>query len=351
LPRRRLKAEQPQQNGAEHYSRQHHDGARRGAGLGRGRGRGRPGPGQEQEGWRQQEGSRGYARQRQQEHWEGEEQEGGDRQQGDGRGGSERSGWRQEQQHSGDDEGGRWQPDGRQRERRQFDGGRAGGRFDGGRFDGGRFGGGRSGAGRGQQQRWQQGRDGAPGGRGQQQHRGPLRGADAWAPPAPPLPLPPPVAPGAMGANFPYYYGFGPSQRWQLPTALSVTWLGTSSGTPTKDRNISCTLVRTAKAIFMVDCGEGSLVQLRKTGIEPAFVEAILVTHLHGDHCFGLSSMITAVSERRRRRADAGRPTGGVRVYGPPGVSELLRAQMVLTGLQHELALPLHITEWVEDER
>jgi hypothetical protein len=46
-----------------------------------------------------------------------------------------------------------------------------------------------------------------------------------------------------------------------------VTWLGTSSGTPTRDRNISCTLVRLPGAMFMVDCGEGSHRQARSTGL------------------------------------------------------------------------------------
>jgi len=189
-------------------------------------------------------------------------------------------------------------------------------------------------------------------------------------------PLPPP-APEDSG--FPYLYGFGSLQRWHLPTGLAVTWLGTSSGNPTKDRNISCTLLRTPRSAFIVDCGEGSLAQLRKTPVDPALVEAIFVTHLHGDHCFGLASMIAAITHRRRRQiereakaraaaaADAdgsGRGGGdeeggggasaqaaaGLRVYGPPGVAELLRAQMVLTGLQRDLALPLTIIEFVENE-
>jgi ribonuclease Z len=116
----------------------------------------------------------------------------------------------------------------------------------------------------------------------------------------------------------------------------------------------------------MVDCGEGSLVQLRKTGVPPASVHGIFVTHLHGDHCFGLASMVAAITSDKRRKLDAARAKGGgkpggagknapppppLRVYGPPGVSELLRAQMVLTGLQRELAMPLLITELVEEER
>jgi hypothetical protein len=62
-------------------------------------------------------------------------------------------------------------------------------------------------------------------------------------------------------------YALGSEQEWSLPTGLAVTWLGTSSGTPTRDRNISCTLVRLPGAMYMVDCGEGSHRQARCTGL------------------------------------------------------------------------------------
>ncbi|KAI8466762.1 MAG: beta-lactamase-like protein [Monoraphidium minutum] len=216
--------------------------------------------------------------------------------------------------------------------------------------DGGRGGGGR---GRGAPGRYGPPRGGGAGG-GYREH-----GRRGGAPPAPPAPPPPPPPPeSGKDEGFPYFYGYGTGQKWHLPTALAVTWLGTSSGTPTRDRNISCTLLRTPRGVFMVDCGEGSLAQLRKTGLDAGHVDAIFVTHLHGDHCFGLASMVAAAAERRAARlAAAGGGGGGgggggaLRVFGPPGLSELLRAQMVLTGLQRELALPLLITEFVEEER
>ncbi len=62
-------------------------------------------------------------------------------------------------------------------------------------------------------------------------------------------------------------YAAGPDQDWSLPTGLAVTWLGTSSGAPTKERNISCTLVRLPTAVYMVDCGEGSARQALGTGV------------------------------------------------------------------------------------
>lgn len=62
-------------------------------------------------------------------------------------------------------------------------------------------------------------------------------------------------------------FSLGSEQDWSLPTGLAVTWLGTSSGTPSRERNISCTLVRMPQSVFMVDCGEGSHRQAALTGV------------------------------------------------------------------------------------
>jgi hypothetical protein len=64
----------------------------------------------------------------------------------------------------------------------------------------------------------------------------------------------------------------GSNQPWHLPTGLAVTWLGTSSGAPTRDRNISCTVVRYPDSLYMVDTGEGTYRQLQSTGLNAAQV-------------------------------------------------------------------------------
>ena len=64
----------------------------------------------------------------------------------------------------------------------------------------------------------------------------------------------------------------GSAQPWDLPTGLAVTWLGTSSGAPTRDRNISCTVVRYPESLCLVDTGEGTFRQLQSTGLDPAQV-------------------------------------------------------------------------------
>lgn len=57
-----------------------------------------------------------------------------------------------------------------------------------------------------------------------------------------------------------------------MPTGMSVTWLGTSSGAPSLHRNVSSICVRWPDKAFIFDAGEGTQVQLLKTNLNPAFI-------------------------------------------------------------------------------
>ncbi|MEW5297171.1 MAG: hypothetical protein WDW36_000396 [Sanguina aurantia] len=132
-----------------------------------------------------------------------------------------------------------------------------------------------------------------------------------------------------------------------LSTGLAVTWLGTSSGAPTVKRNVSCTLVSTPAAIYQVDCGEGTHRQLLDSGTDLSLIERIFITHLHGDHCFGLGSAVLLIDVAKSKRGDPNRMQ--THVYGPPGVADLLRVTLLTTGLSRQLQLPLIVTELVVD--
>ncbi|MDO4450734.1 MAG: ribonuclease Z [Moraxella sp.] len=86
-----------------------------------------------------------------------------------------------------------------------------------------------------------------------------------------------------------------------------LTFLGTSSGIPTKDRNVSALAVEwaindTQKCgdWLLVDCGEGTQHQLMKTPLQLKKLKAILITHLHGDHCFGLAGLLSSLAMHGR---------------------------------------------------
>ncbi|GLC39336.1 hypothetical protein PLESTB_000895900 [Pleodorina starrii] len=133
-----------------------------------------------------------------------------------------------------------------------------------------------------------------------------------------------------------------------LRTGLALTFLGTNSGAPTLERNVSCTLVRLPGAVHMVDCGEGTHRQLMslRGSLDLAEIDGIFITHLHGDHCFGLPAALGLLDEvKAAGQADPARRRH--HVYGPPGLAELVRVSMISTGLTRRLQLPLTVTELV----
>lgn len=77
--------------------------------------------------------------------------------------------------------------------------------------------------------------------------------------------------------------------------AFEVTVLGTSSASPTKYRHPSAQFVRMEGEYFLLDCGEGTQHQLVRLGLRMHRIRYVLITHMHGDHFFGLPGLITSM--------------------------------------------------------
>lgn len=77
---------------------------------------------------------------------------------------------------------------------------------------------------------------------------------------------------------------------------LGIYFLGTSSGVPTKERNVSATaiILPEPKSWVLVDCGEGTQHQILHSPLSLNTLKAIAITHLHGDHCYGLPGLIAS---------------------------------------------------------
>ncbi len=73
---------------------------------------------------------------------------------------------------------------------------------------------------------------------------------------------------------------------------FEVTVLGNGSATPSLIRNPSAQLLNAAGHFFLIDCGEGTQIQLRKNSVKIQRIECILISHLHGDHYFGLLGLL-----------------------------------------------------------
>lgn len=120
---------------------------------------------------------------------------------------------------------------------------------------------------------------------------------------------------------------------------MELLFLGTSAGVPSRARNVSALLLNlqhpTQPALWLFDCGEGTQHQLMKTAYHPGKVEKIFLTHLHGDHLFGLPGLICS-------RSMAG-ITQPLTVYGPKGVREFIETTLRLSGTWTDY--PLTIVE------
>ncbi len=95
-----------------------------------------------------------------------------------------------------------------------------------------------------------------------------------------------------------------------------VTILGSSSALPTPKRNPSAHVLNVHEQFFLIDCGEGTQKQLRKFGINPLKLKAIFISHLHGDHVYGLFGLISTMGLMGRRTP--------LPIYAPKPFDEIL---------------------------
>jgi ribonuclease Z len=118
---------------------------------------------------------------------------------------------------------------------------------------------------------------------------------------------------------------------------LSVTFLGTSSATPTRSRNLPSILVERDGDGMLLDCGEGVQKELFKYRGGLGRLSTILVSHLHGDHVTGLIGLFQSMSMTQR-----GTP---INLVGPPALQKWLKAtfRMLRVGLTFDIKfIPAH---------
>lgn len=84
---------------------------------------------------------------------------------------------------------------------------------------------------------------------------------------------------------------------------MDLLFLGTSSGTPTRSRNVSGLALteETGKRWYLIDCGEATQHQLLRTPLSVHDLAAIFITHVHGDHCYGLPGLLASAGMAGRR--------------------------------------------------
>lgn len=110
---------------------------------------------------------------------------------------------------------------------------------------------------------------------------------------------------------------------------FDVVPLGTGSALPTKSRHLSGTAVRRDGRVILFDCGEGTQLQMQRAGLGRGRLDAVCITHLHGDHLYGLPGLMTTLGLLGR--------TDPLVVVGPEALQAVLAAMPGLDRLPFEV--------------
>jgi len=123
---------------------------------------------------------------------------------------------------------------------------------------------------------------------------------------------------------------------------MKLTILGCYAATPRTITNPTSQVLEIRNRLFLIDCGEGTQVQLRKNKIKFSKINHIFISHLHGDHLYGLIGTVSTFSLLGR--------TTDLHIYGPKGIKELILLQLKLTESWTTYNLFFHELESKESE-
>jgi ribonuclease Z len=115
---------------------------------------------------------------------------------------------------------------------------------------------------------------------------------------------------------------------------FGVTILGNNSAVPAYDRHPTSQIVTVGSQLYMVDCGEGTQIQLMNYKIRRSKISHILISHLHGDHYFGLIGLLTSFGLLSR--------TQDLHVYSPGNLKEIIELQLKAGDVNLPYNLQIH---------
>lgn len=118
---------------------------------------------------------------------------------------------------------------------------------------------------------------------------------------------------------------------------MNLTILGCYAATPRTITNPTAQVLEMKNRMFLIDCGEGTQVQLRKNKIKFSRINHVFISHLHGDHFYGLIGLISTFSLLNRQN--------DLHVYGPKGIKEVTLLQLKLSGSWTSYNLYFHELE------
>ena len=115
---------------------------------------------------------------------------------------------------------------------------------------------------------------------------------------------------------------------------LAVTILGNNSAVPAHDRHPTAQIVQTAEHVFLVDCGEGTQMQMNAYKIKRSKINHIFISHLHGDHYFGLIGLLNTFGLNNR--------STDLHIYAPGDLEAIIHVQLNAAAAKLPYVLNFH---------
>ncbi|NGP43633.1 ribonuclease Z [Bacillaceae bacterium SIJ1] len=122
---------------------------------------------------------------------------------------------------------------------------------------------------------------------------------------------------------------------------MKLTFLGTGAGLPAKQRNVTATALQWTEdqsETWLFDCGEGTQRQILHTSIRPGRITKIFISHLHGDHIYGLPGLLSSRSFLHGENVP-------LDIYGPKGLKEYLEVSLNMSGTSLSYPWTVHELE------
>ena len=124
---------------------------------------------------------------------------------------------------------------------------------------------------------------------------------------------------------------------------FTVSILGSGAALPTQIRMPSAQYINCNNRHFLIDCAEGTQLQLRKYKIHFQKISRIFISHLHGDHYFGLVGLLSSLNLLGREKE--------IHLYGPPELEEIIKTQLHIGGSKLSYAIHFHALRFNDKEK
>ena len=115
---------------------------------------------------------------------------------------------------------------------------------------------------------------------------------------------------------------------------MELTVLGCNAAIPTTTRNPSAQVLSVGGHLFLIDCGEGTQFQLRRLHLSFMRIEAVFISHMHGDHVFGLIGLLSTMSLFNR--------TSPLLIFGPPKLEVMINTLLDTFGESGTFSVKFH---------